>query len=309
MESKEKKKKSANRFVLKKWAIFTLLLASFGYLASQKILKYKEKGNNLAEKETRYLIQPKIVQLAICVDIDEYTNRWYKDKTMLEIERATDGGLDDSLKDIYTNYQGKSFQSNYQVQPKKLFKQMSYVGYRRCFPLSIHSSYQIAPSNPKLTIKFKKKERYEVYLLSEEEDLNSKSFWYSGWSVFVERIVKRLKTGGRCVDYKEKNAGNCTEPPFGYYDDLDYNPDYQPVIDRDWFSSTEWNTSKLVRDDEIYRDILKNCTGRFQMRNHAMKSNLKKLSEANNQIPKQWRSVCNSMLSGQSKKRPPPGIN
>ena len=33
-----------------KWVIFIVLLASFGYMVSQQILKYKEKGSNLVKK-------------------------------------------------------------------------------------------------------------------------------------------------------------------------------------------------------------------------------------------------------------------
>ena len=36
---------------------------------------------------------------------------------------------------------------------------------------------------------------------------------------------------------------------------------YNSVIDRNWFSSTEWNTTKMMkRNKKIYEDILENCT-------------------------------------------------
>ena len=248
-----------------KLTILFLLLASFGYLASQTILKYKDKESNLAEKETRYLSQPKIVPLTICVDIRDYVGYEY-DETMFEIERATDGALNDQLVGIYTSYQSRLFSSKYQIHQKVLFKDI-----HRCFHLSIHPNYQIAPSNPKLTIKLKNKQLNRVYLLSEKEDLNSESFYYSGRSVFVNRIVKRLRTSGRCVDYEEKYAGNCTNrwncvercvqrQLMNRFNRIALQSFLFPVIDRDWFSPIEWNSSKLITDDKIFEAILENCT-------------------------------------------------
>ena len=242
-----------------KWTIIFLFLTFFGYLSTQRILKYKEEGSNPAEKEARRLIQPSVVRLAICLNIRNYIGYRYEDMTMLEIERATDRVLNDLLNGIYTNYLDRLFKADYQVHPKVLFK-----GETRCFRLSIYPNYQTEPSNPKLTIKFKKDILYEVYLLSKNENLNVDSFEHSGQFAFQKRIVKRLRSSGKCVDYAEKYTRNCTSrsncierciqrrfierfnrTTFGLYRPF-------PVIDRDWFSSTEWNTSHLMKIGHHY---------------------------------------------------------
>ena len=88
-------------------AIIFLSLAYCGYLCIQVALNHKAEANDLLEREkTRNLIQPKTVHLAICVDINEYVDYDFEEKTMSEIERATDGALDDALEGIYVNYGG-----------------------------------------------------------------------------------------------------------------------------------------------------------------------------------------------------------
>ena len=257
-----------------KWSILFFSLASFGYLGTRTVLDQKleetEKGI------TRFSIQPKIFRLAICVFLEKYRkSSSFEYQTMSEIERATNRTLDDELEAIYFNYQGRSsYRVDYQVQPKILFKRI-FKRYYRCFLLSIHPIYQVITLSPKLTIKFKKRGLHSrLYLLSENEDLNDKSFEYSGLFAFFKRIVKRLKASGRCVDYEEKYAGNCR----GKWNCVErciqrkymerYNKttfgimSYAPVIDRDWFSLTEWNTScpiGNVVNHNKYQNISREC--------------------------------------------------
>ena len=62
------------------------------------------------------------------MDIGKYVDYNYshdynhEEKTMSEIERVTDGTLDDHLEDIYVNYPGRSFRTDYHVHPKVLVK-------------------------------------------------------------------------------------------------------------------------------------------------------------------------------------------
>ena len=89
--SKVRRKVKIGLFYLK-WSILFLSLASFGYLKIQTIIRHQDTRSNLIEKETRYFVQPKIIQFAICVDLKGYAN-----KTMMEIEKKTDGALVDAL--------------------------------------------------------------------------------------------------------------------------------------------------------------------------------------------------------------------
>ena len=234
-------------------AIIILSLAYSGYLCTRLVLGYNAEANDLPEREiTRNLIHPKTVHLAICVDSEMND---YEGKTMSEIQMVTDGVLNDALEGTYVNYGRSSFQTDYRVHHDKILFKMSFrylkMNLLRCFPLSIHPNYQTIPSNPMLTIRFKKKGFYDLYVLSEDENLNSKSFEYL--FAFQKRIVKRLKSKEKCVDYKVE-YGNCTgrqnclercisRKLIGRYNRTTF---YDQIIDRDWFSQSEWNTSQLM---------------------------------------------------------------
>ena len=254
--SKVRKRKVRIGLFYLKWVILFLCLASFCYLVTLTILEHKAEWSDPKEKEkTKIIVQPKILRVAICVVIDWYVRHRYEDKTMSEIEKATDRALVRTLEGINVNYGKKSYETSYQIQPKVLFFRKS-----RCFYLTIHPNYQMIPSEPRLIFKFDSNTNYpRVYLLSENENLNGKSLEYSGYYVFRKRIGRRLKSGGKCVDYEEKYAGNCTERwncvkrciQRNYIERFNRTTfgtnDFHPVIDRDWFSSTEWNTSHPIK--------------------------------------------------------------
>ena len=254
-------------------AIIFFNLAYSGYQCVRLVRDYNEETIDQPEREMRRnLIQPKTVRLAICVY--KYVKGFYG-KTMSEIERATEGALDDVLKDIYVSNGGRSFRTDYRIHHRKiLFKKLSSGYSARCFPMSIHSNFQTISSRPKLTIRLKKDVSYELYVLSEEEDLNSKSFEYTGGFAFQKRIMKRLKLRGNCVNYEGMNRictgrQNCIDrcsnkkfmerynkTAFGAYSPY-------PAIDRDWFSSSEWNTTRMMEikfaDQSIYTEVRREC--------------------------------------------------
>ena len=234
-------------------AIILLSLAYSGYLCV-RLVHDNTDASDLPEREiTRNLVQPKTIHLVICV---------YKyglkgiGMTMSELEKATDRMLVDNLESIYVDYRGRSIRTEYQVHRKILFKtKHGYI--ERCFLLSIHLNYQTIPSNPMLIVRFKKKldNPPMFYILSEEENLNSKSFEYSGKFAFQKRIVKASR--GKCVNYRAKYGNctgrqNCVERCIGRKFMRRYNrttfgtyPLHQ-LVDRNWFSSSEWNTSQLM---------------------------------------------------------------
>ena len=240
-------------------AILFLSLTYFCYLCIQVFLDYRAEKNPKEEKEKiRNLIQPKTVYLAICV----YIGSRYEDKTMLEMERATEGLFDDALEGIWMNYQQRSFRVDYRVNSKVIF-----FNNHRCFPISIELNYPIIPSNPKLITKFKKGAGIEFYLLSEKENLNQKSFKYSGAYAFIKYMVTR---SGDCLDYEERNgvctsSWNCLERCIARefmkrYNKVSFRSSLHPlVVEKDWFSQTEWNTARQMNNESIYEDILAKC--------------------------------------------------
>ena len=263
-----------------KWAIFFISLAYCVYLFIIMILDYKAKERKPDQKEImRNQIKQKVIRLVICIDITEYFAKdgWTLDfkklnKTMLEIEKATDRALDDYLEGIYLNYQSRMFRMDYTPQPKVLFQFNN--GLSRCFSLLIRPDCQMMPSNPKLTIKFKW--YAQLYLLTENENFNENTFGYKE-NAFMMNMVKRLKSGGNCIDYEEKYA-NCTSrshcvercinrESFREFKNITFWNLEQVVVDRDQFSQTEWNTAypmKISFYDPTfskYKGIKKRCEG------------------------------------------------
>ena len=271
-QSKVKKRNVRIALFCLKLAILLLALASFGYLCVWITNDYKAEEKIPKEKEgTRHLVQPKTFQLAICVYSRSYVNGSFEDKTMWEIERATDSALNDTLEGIFLDYQGRSFQTDYQVHPKKLFKRS-----HRCFPLSIRPNYQMISSNPKLTIKFNKSISIYIhlYLLSEDESLNGNSFEYFDDSATQKRIVER--SSRKCIDYRLTNCTgrqNCVERCISRkfietYNRTTFGSHQHPqVVDRDWFSSSEWSTLHPIQisyeNATIYSNIRETCLEEF----------------------------------------------
>ena len=266
-----RKKVKIGLFPLNLVMIF-LSLAYFIYL--WLTLDWQAEMNQLPEiKMTRNLIQQRVVHLAICVDVEMYGDfdYGYEGKTMSEIEKqATILALDDALGSIYASDGGRSFPIDWFIHPKILFKDER--SFSRCFRLSVHLNYTMIPFQPKLTIEFKNDGfRSQIYLLSEEENLNSKSFEYNGRYAFQKRTVKRLNLNESCVDYKVKYANctgrqNCVERCISRKFVERYNRTTfgSHLIDRDWFSASEWNTLELMRislnDRSLYQAAYLNAS-------------------------------------------------
>ena len=253
--------------------IIILNLTYCGYLCVRVALYQQAEANDLREREKmRNFIHPKTVRLAICVEIKGYD---YEEKTMSEIERTTDRVLNDALKGIQVTFRGRSFRTDYHVHRKILFKILLSGHFGRCFLLSIHPNYQTIPFGPKLTIRLKEKGYFsQLYFLSEGEDLNDNSFEYYGQFGIQERIVERFESNKKCVNYKKKYENctgrqNCLERCINRkFLEMSNRttlgvPGYRPIIDRDWFNLSEWNTFQLMkssyRDESLYLNVSRQC--------------------------------------------------
>lgn len=140
------------------------------------------------------------------------------------------------------------------------------------------------PSNPKLEIKFNEYVDPEIYLLSKNEHLNQKSFKYREFA-FRKKIVNRLKSRGKCVDYEETHANcttrsNCLERCINQkfmakYKRTPIGSGNQMVIDKDWFSEKEWNKSRpmesVYNKPSKYLNISRHVSESCQMRSHVLK--------------------------------------
>ena len=282
--SKVKRRKVRIALFCLKWTILFLSLILCGYLYTTMFLDYKADERSPPRKEiTRNFIKQKTVRLAICMYVENYFTVGYLKKTMSEIEKATDSALNDYLKGIYMNYQERLFKVDYITEPKVLFKK--FAGLRRCFSLLIFPDYHLMISNPKLTIKFKIFfPNLELFILTENEDLNQKTFKYSPKKAFMKTVLRRLKQTGRCVSYRESDTHctgkmNCIENCINREAFEEFNKIVidKAVIDKDQFNPEEWNTTYpmevesykpwLGRTDPnypIYENISSWCFKKFQ---------------------------------------------
>ena len=275
-----------------KWAILFLSMTYCGYLYTNMVLKHQAEERNPTRKEiTRNLIKQNVIRLAICLDINEYIfseehlsyngfSLNYLKKTMLEIEKTTDGALDDHLESIHVNYQGRLFRVNYILEPKVLFRYIHGGFMFRCFILVISPDYQLMPSNPKLTIKFRKDifSNPFLYLLTEDENLNENTFRFPSMSAFMKRIVRRLESSGRCGSYRKEYV-NCTSrrhcvewcinrEAFKKFEKIVFG---KAVVDKDQFTHKEWNRAYPMeipyndkKNQSIYLNFYSQCFEKFQ---------------------------------------------
>ena len=265
-----------------KWAILFLSLAYCGYLYTSMVLDHQAKEKTPPRKEiTRNHIKQKVVRFAICLKINSYFTRDFflkinrLNKTMSEIEKATDRALDDHLEGIHLNYQGRKFRVNYIPETKALFSK-NWDGLKRCFILRVLPDYQLMPSNPKLTIKFKNN-NFKLYLLTEKENLNEKSLEYSSKKRFMKRVVKKLKQSERCVNYRERYE-NCTSRLHCVDSCTNRNALEKfekilidkTIVDKDQFSPREWCTTYPMEipsygpNSTIHKNLNDECKKKFQ---------------------------------------------
>ena len=260
-----------------KFSVFFLGLAYCGYLYSRMAFEYKAEEANPTRKEVkRNFVKQKAIHLVICIDVRNYLSYSYRlnfdslNKTMPEITQATERALDDHLGGIHLNYQGRMFRVEYTPDPEVLFKK-TYTLFR-CFSLLVRPDYQLMPSSPKLSIQFKEWYGHQLYLLTENENFNEKTFKHDERFAFKKIIVKRLKSSGKCVDYREKYL-NCTSrlhciagcvnrrtiEMFG-----SLTGDF--VVDRDQLKAADWKRAHLMEfsyfhpNRSAYESIHRQCS-------------------------------------------------
>ena len=291
-----------------KWTILFLSLIYCSYLYTTMTFDHQAKKENPNKKEmTRNLIKQKTLRLAICINLKQYLTHDEDDylapdddyddddfdinrisKTMLEIEKATDGALNDHLEGIHLNYQGRMFRVDHTPEQKVLF--LSNDGVFRCFPLLIVLEYELMPSNPKLILRFKKQISFlKFYLLVENENLNEKTLEISR-RIFMKRVVKRLESGG-CVKSRERFE-NCTsrqhciencvnKEALKKFKKILIN---NAVIDKDQFSSEEWRMAhprEILGDDtdlNTYNMIYNGCEKKFQVKSPCLEIAFKEMA-------------------------------
>ena len=261
-------------FNLTKTMILLIGLAYFLYYSTTEI---KERNNRMKkpkeyESET-YLVEPEKFSLVVCVGI---TKKFYRFKTLFNLEKATNRDLNDSIKKIYLQFQNKKSKIDWKIKKNKvLFRRVDFdwrYKFLRCFQIEIYPrepKYQSLLATSKLRIEFKHDD-YVLYLISRDENFNSKSYRVGEFD-FIKKIEKRLKSNEKenCLDYKEtclycNSKKNCIDRCSSVKFVEKYkNASFYAVIDKKHFSVDQWKNS-FINDSLDYSKIKEECEKEFK---------------------------------------------
>ena len=245
------------------------LLYSFG-----KIEKFNLDVKNPAVYEAKiYQLDLKTVNLVICVSVVKILENEYEkknlnssiNKTFFDLERATDKGFTDTIEEIYLEFMNKRSKIEWILISKVLFRKRL-----RCFQIEAYVNepkYQSLLATSKLILRFKH-DKYELYLLSENEDFNSESYYYASNGKFLK--IKRSNKNDNCVDYHQKyldckSKQNCIDRCVNTKFMKNYNSiSIYSIIDKQHFTKDQWTSLFYNENQTKYDEIKKKCEKEFR---------------------------------------------
>lgn len=187
----------------------------------------------------------------------------YGNMSLLELEKETDRALNETIDEIYLEYQSKRLNINYTWSEKVFFRHYTYSGeFSRCFQLKVDPSseprYQQLLSISKLVLKMKH-QHYNLCILPSEKYFDITCLSYENYN-FIKVETQRLAKKERCIDFEEK-FGDCrsrmdcinqcfVRKMFEVYQNMSYY--HREIIIKDLFSPIEWANLYFVSPtDEI----------------------------------------------------------
>ena len=195
---KLKKEKHRRYMTMARYA--TLILVELGFLSLfiQKVVDFKKQHYNLIRRVTTYRsIELNPFSIVFCVDMVNDRN-----EKLSIIEQETNTLFSDSFEGIYLDFENKRKRVNFTLSQKIFF----FEG-KRCFHLVPHLKeirYQSLFTSSKLTIQFRYWFHYDLYLIPNHQNFNSKSYLHDYTSNYIKKITKRSKLEN-CVNYVEFN--------------------------------------------------------------------------------------------------------
>ena len=258
-----------------------ILLIGLAYFLHYSTTKIKERNSRMKTPEEyeieTYLVVPEILNLVVCTVVKGITEEHCRRKTLLQLEKATDRGFNDSISEIYLQFQNKKSKIKWRLNKDKVF--FRYINSTnktilRCLQIEIYPhepKYQSLLAISKLKIKFKH-DFYRLYLVSKDENFNSKSYEVIGQSNFIKKIEKRLKSNKKenCLDYKEaysycNSKKNCIDRCYsGKFVERYKNASYFATIDKEHFTVDQWNNSFLNFSWNYFSEINEECKMEFK---------------------------------------------
>ena len=267
-------------FNLKTMILF-IGLAYFLYYSTTEIKKRNYLMKNPYEYQTEiYLDEPEILNLVVCTNVNEITEKDYRRKTLLELEKATDRGFNDLISEIYLQFQNKKRKIDWKLKKNKvLFRKIDLMSQSilRCFQIEIYPhepKYQSLLAISKLKIKFKN-HGYILYLISKDENFNSESYEIFGKLGFIKKIESRLKSNEKenCFDYKEaysycNSRQNCIDRCSSVkFVKMYKNASIDSIIDKEHFTVDQWKNSFINNSQDYFSELEKECKMEFKKKN------------------------------------------
>ena len=174
------------------------------FLCDQLISDFRTKVEHPFRKEIRVSqFVPEPLSVVLCVPVLPIINQnEYENISISKLEKLTDRLFNETLKEIYLEYQSKKIAIDWRLMNKVLF-----TFYSRCFQIKIdpkEPKFQSLLAISRIIIQFKHV-NYTLFLLTDNEAFSSKSCdLYS--DKFIKRSYRRILN---CVNYGELNL-NCS---------------------------------------------------------------------------------------------------
>ena len=294
-----KVKKPERYLHLLKMVILLISISCFIYYFFEKIENiYTQINNPPKSKAKTFLLEPEKISLVICVNANEtqkeenplesYTYTYYYDlnqnnMTLKKIEEATDSVFNDTIDEIYLQFQNKKIKTNWSLTSKVLFKEKTedtevqgglLIVLTRCFQIEANPTepkYQSLLAKSELIVKFKIY-RFDLYLLPEEERFNLKSYQHHSFKSFSKVIKKRSNwiMHRRCADYDKKYSDcnskqNCIDRCVNKRFIETYKSiTLYSIIDKDHFTKDQWSNSFSNNNFSIFNETEQECLKEFK---------------------------------------------
>lgn len=243
------------------------------YRYAEVIAAMKKEMDYPNEEQIKvYLFKPEPLYFVVCVPVQRvldrsgaygrWTNFFYQNLTLLELEQRTDVAFGETLEDVCLDFELKAEPTksrelvvDWKYQSEKVFFKEIANDLHRCFQVLAYPKepvYQEILSVSKLIVRFRHR-FYELFLLPFGQAFNSNSFVHPK-NGFVKNVVKRSKSSKKtsCSKYRDKgldclNQVQCVERCFNRRFVAEHKSisSYSTVIDKAHFSASEWSSSLI----------------------------------------------------------------
>ena len=258
-------------------AILTICLIYCLYVFIELILGYQNASRIPIKKRTTVnLLEPESFSMFICVDMNNILTKdfkntrfkmnYFENKTLSVLENESASAFNETVDEIYLQFQNKQMPVDWKLIPKVLFKKSG--TFYRCFQVEIYPfepRYQSLLAITKLVVRFQHS-RYYIYLEPEDKNFNSETFPFVGSYSFRKSIYKKSNKRAQCLNYDDKLHCN------NYFDCLDrciarrfvkkyknITCTFGGIINKDHFVKEEWTKFYLDENHTKYSEILKEC--------------------------------------------------